>query len=576
VQAGVDEAIWRAEELLTRMRAGLVEASSDLVPWLGEPDEHEVRQAVQRIEEPLRRLVDELFWFDLASDPHGELLRKALTGMSAVDLEAYLATAVEIPAPPPQAASNGDGNGDGADAAGIAASGPGEGATTATAAALNQANLRLMLAGLALVDALPAEVNLPGAARTDAAVTAVALPWKRRDGSVTVEDVHALDLTAGRLAHRLDRCRALWSDALARWVRVLSHPAVAALVGARANRLEDDSVNEEDAEAVLAGDESRLTDLVAGEIKAQHLANRPERVQLLVEAAAASGLDPRRWIFALRTLRPLFRSEAAELEPLLGDPESPRLDDIRLYLDRVEALSQRWAAIDSQGFLGLAEVADEAVVHAVNRLTAHENYGIIRRLKELLQKCTVLASADSLRHRIAAAVARLEGLAKYACHFCRRNEMDLESSVVLEAKKETHRTYGFNSTTIHYLTTKDIVYRCRRCAELHDYLDSVATWTRGCLGIVLALLWLRILTQSPDAIFGVVVFGTLAAAVILWVVGEVARFMAKQIVTPWGDRHYGDIRGAAQYQRLRSEGFGITAQFGKNSFNTLLNKQQGK
>ena len=81
---GVDEAIWKAEEALTRLRAGLPAVEPDSLPWLPPPDEQETRQAVQRIEEPLRRLTDQLFWFDLTVGPDADRLW-ALPGRSRPD-----------------------------------------------------------------------------------------------------------------------------------------------------------------------------------------------------------------------------------------------------------------------------------------------------------------------------------------------------------------------------------------------------------------------------------------------------------------------------------------------------------
>ena len=69
---GVDEAIWRSEEALARSRAGLGLPDGEMIPWLVDPDEPEIRQAVQRIEEPLRRLTDQVFWFDPDHDSDGE------------------------------------------------------------------------------------------------------------------------------------------------------------------------------------------------------------------------------------------------------------------------------------------------------------------------------------------------------------------------------------------------------------------------------------------------------------------------------------------------------------------------
>ena len=91
IDVGVDQAIWKAEEVLTRLRAGLPAADADLLPWLPEPDETETRQAVQRVEEPLRRLTDQMFWFDPERDPDGDLLRQGLISLEPTPLNDYLA-----------------------------------------------------------------------------------------------------------------------------------------------------------------------------------------------------------------------------------------------------------------------------------------------------------------------------------------------------------------------------------------------------------------------------------------------------------------------------------------------------
>jgi hypothetical protein len=562
VSAEVDEVIWRSEELLTRMRAGIPDAAPDLIPWLARPDEHEVRQAVQRIEEPLRRLADELFWFDLTLDPHAELLKSALAGLSPSDVSAYLATGDALTTQEAPVAVDPEADPDAPPVEKPA------GSATDAAVELNQANFRLLLGALALVDALPE------AKRSGEEAPAV-LSWKRQGELEVIDDFHALDLSDGRFQARLEEAGKVWSDALKRWTMVLRSPGLMALVEERASRLGDDSVGPDDAETVISAAESRLTELVAGEIKGQLLAGRPDRVKLLVEAAASSGLESRRWIFALRSLRPLFRSEAAELEPLLGDADDTRLDDIGHYLHRLKALRDRWNQIDPTGLLGLTEAADEAVVVAFNRLSALENYGTIARLKALLDDASNLASADSIKHRISSAVARLDGLARYACHFCKTNEMDLDRSVVLKGKKESHRTYGFNSTTIHYILTRDIVQRCPRCAQLHEYLNSVALWTRICLGTVGVLLAIRIVVEHNDAIIGVAIFGSLALSILLWIVGSLARFIAKLVVTPKGENRYGDIHGAAQYKRLRSEKFGIEVDYASDSFQKAMKESGG-
>src|SRR5436305_10640530 len=119
VGAGVDDAIWKAEEALTLLRAGVADAEPDLLPWLPPPGEPEIRQAVQAAEEPLRRLLSRLSWFDFAGDPAADLLRKAVASLDLADATAY-----------------------------FLAQKPGreDGASAAMASELNRANLSLLLA----------------------------------------------------------------------------------------------------------------------------------------------------------------------------------------------------------------------------------------------------------------------------------------------------------------------------------------------------------------------------------------------------------------------------------------------
>ena len=165
---GVDQAIWQAEESLTLLRAGLPSPRPDLLPWLPEPDEPEIRQAVQRIEEPLQRLLDELFWFDLEHDPDGDLLRRALAELDPSALDEYLARGEPDGLPRvPVAAINHDGtieaSPDSAPATGTNTSPDRDAPVDAVAEPdtegvprlLNQANLRLLLAGLSIHDFLP-------------------------------------------------------------------------------------------------------------------------------------------------------------------------------------------------------------------------------------------------------------------------------------------------------------------------------------------------------------------------------------------------------------------------------------
>src|SRR5436305_4201943 len=82
VGAGVDEAIWKSEEALTLLRAGVADPDPELLPWLPPPGEPEIRQAVQAAEEPLRRLLARLSWFDFDNDPDAAPLWQALASLA--------------------------------------------------------------------------------------------------------------------------------------------------------------------------------------------------------------------------------------------------------------------------------------------------------------------------------------------------------------------------------------------------------------------------------------------------------------------------------------------------------------
>jgi hypothetical protein len=582
---GADQAIWKAEETLTRLRAGLPPADPDLLPWLPEPDETETRQAVQRIEEPLRRLTEQVFWFDLERDPDGDLLRRALATLGPALLNDYLARCPDDGLARPVTVrieraetiriglddvpeTNGEPHRDEpenvpeVDAAGVPR-------------LLNHANLRLLLAALSLQEAMPEGLEVAAQEGGDDRSPGP-IEWSRSGGLEISENPHQLDLTGGGQAARARRTVALWSDALARWLRLARAPGFLAFVRENIVRLDDEVVGEEDAEAIVNSASTRLTDLLVGEVKAQLLSGRMDRVRALLEVAEASDVEPRRWSMAFRPLRPLLRAEVAELEPLLSFGDDPRFDDIAMYLSRLGTLKRRWSAIDPSGHLGLAEIIDEAGVKVCESLVRLESYEAVDRLKALHSSTMNLASADSLKQRIATAVSRLDQFEHYACHFCRAREMERLRSVVLTGKRESHRTYGFNSTTIHYMLKANIVPRCVRCSNLHEYLWGVGVTTRTALGVgaaasIGALYWSKGLGADAEAFSYIVVAGIAAAAI--WVTGIVARWVVTLLATPGGERRYWKASSAKQYREMRSEGCTMTIDYRRNAFE-LFEKQQ--
>jgi hypothetical protein len=584
---GVDSAIWKAEEALTRLRAGLSLDEPDLLPWLPEPDEPEIRQAIQRIEEPLRRLADELAWFDPDADPDGDLLRRALVALDPTLVNDYLARCEDDGLPRPATSeqirdriladvsfsintTNGDAPADGkAPADGEApADLPPDPATGSVPRLLNHANLRLLLATLALYDALPDGLNLPGGSPgPDAKDPTIRRP--DASGPAAWENPHELDPTGGRRAARDRTTAALWRDAVARWLRLVQSPAFLASVRGRIARLGDEVVGDDDAEAIVNAASSRILDLLVGEVKAQFLAGRPDRVRALMDAAGSSERDPRRWAMAFRQLRPLFRTATDELEPLLPDADDPRYDDAALYLSRLRALLDRWRSLDPIGLLGLGEIGDEAVSRACGSLAKMENFQGVDRLKALYADAMGLASADSLKQRIAATVGRIDGLENYACHFCRSREMEPNRSIVITGKKESHRTYGFNSTTVHYTLNAALVPRCPRCSALHAYFWENGETLRAAMWVAAAgslgfMYWMQVFGRQAEPIVYLWVGG--AAALVIWLLGFPARWISAWLATPTGERRYWTAKTAKPYRDMSDNGSSMSIDYRRDAF----------
>ncbi len=586
---GVDQAIWKAEEVLTRIRAGLPSTDPDLLPWLPEPDEPETRQAVQRIEEPLSRLVDEMFWFDIEHDPDGALLVRALAALDPGLLNDYLARCTDdglVHRPTVSIAADGAINDETDQGAAINGDMTAETGTTPRAVAhvatasvarlINQANVRLLLAPFALHGTLPDGLYLASDQKETNDRAQGPLDWKWADGLETADNAHERRASGANHAGRSRRTVVLWSDALARWHRLTNSSEFIAFVHERIAQLDDEVFGEDDVEVIVNSASSRLTDLLVAEVKAQFLMGEMEGVRALLEVAEASEVPPRSWAVAFRPLRLLFRTEAVELEPLLPAAEDPRFADAALYLSRLETLKTRWAGLDPAGRLGLAEVGDEAVAKVCDCLAGLESYAVADRVKPLYAEAMGLAAADSLKQRIATAVTRLNGFEHYACHFCRSREMDLDRSIMATGKRESHRNYGYNSTTIHYMLKANIIPRCLRCSDLHEYLWNVTFTTRRALGVATAcvigfLIWLQPFGQDLDAIAYIVVAAAAVAVILL--AGMLARWTLTLLATPRGERRYWKASSAKQYQDMKSEGCDIKLDYRRNAF-PLYKKEQ--
>ncbi|WP_163995570.1 hypothetical protein [Pyxidicoccus caerfyrddinensis] len=548
VDVEASKALWRAEKLLTRARAGLPPAEASALPWLSGADELEVQQAAQKMEEPLRRLSEQLLWFDFGLDPRGEELKRALTGPDPVALAAYRSLRDEdlqalVPEVPDEGA---------ADMKAVT-----ERLVKLLAHRANQANLRLVLAFSAMYGLGPSSED--GGARAGGGPV---LSWEQREGLRVVVDPHALFGADGKGA----AWQAELTEALARWSALLQDSWFPTFLGYQITRLGDDLVSADDCEPLIAALRTRLADLVVGEMKQRLMGGFADEARALSRIASGSGLEPQVWTLAFRPLRSLFRAELAQLDTLVDESHPVHLNDVSLYLDRLDALNASWREIDSKQLLGLAVLIDEAVLRAFDRVrTLDFPLTGIGAVNAVLAEARRVANSESVKERIAAFRSRLEGRKDELCHYCRKREQDFEYAAMLSGRVETGRSHGFNSTTVHYRIRSLPILRCASCAKLHDYLASMGNWAVGAAAVTFALA-VVLFAGSGGLLWGVLLAG---------LVGLGFRMLLGTVVTPRREHSYSDYSGSKAHQLLSEEGYGqLQYDYSLHAWKVAAGRQQ--
>ncbi len=446
-----EDAVWSAEKILALRRAGLPPPAPDLLPWLPDADELDIQEAAQKIEEPLRRMVDQLLWFDLEGDPGGAALMHALITNDGAALSALLR--VEPPLTPDV-----------------------EVPLTTIASALNLANLALVTGFSALHGTGPfAEPS-----RGDVTLAAPNIPWslpapEAPDAPRTATDVHKL--VGSQSAAATYRWPNLLARAYRSWNALLRHPALHEYLRLQIDALGDELLRAEDEETIRNAVATLLADLVSAEIKRAMTNGQDQTVAELTRLAAASGFDPQVWSMAFRPLRPLFAAELRELDALI-ESSDVGLDSVMLYLGRLSALRKQWSELDAAGLIGLNSVADDALLKVFQVLSGSINPAIDSdRYADAIRRAAALAQSKSLEERINGLRTKFEQYRKVAfCAFCDKREQDSALAVVLTGQKITGVERHFNSTTTHYSLRAAPVGRCAPCADFHDLLRSSKRW----------------------------------------------------------------------------------------------------
>ena len=555
VDAAANEAVWKSEKILARRRAGLDDPDPEIVGWLPLPDEIDLREAAQRMEEPLRRLRDQLLWFDFAGDPRGGELRKALEGGDTRALVAYLAiNDKDIQDDEPPESEDGDTD---YEAKARKRQMP------LTAHRLNQANARLLLALSWLHETGP----LPLAGNPGAKRSTPKLSFKDEKGITAAKGVHALfpaDAPEGRQAAWQPMLR----DGLTRWGALLKNPWLSSYLESAITALDDDLVTSDDVEPLMNAVATAIADAVVGEMKLLMLAGGIDRVLELLGIATASGIDPTHWTVAFRPIRALFRAELDDLGALIDPTKPANLRELDLYLQRVAALGAMWATVQTDETFGLDQMIDGAVNQAIDRIRSIENASaVLDRIEEVLGEAAKMAKSPSTAERAKEMARNVASHREGLCNYCNKRSAKAASSCVLKGKKEISRERIFNGVRITYSTTVSLVSRCETCAELHGFFQQ----TRNVIIILACILvgvgW--IMFQSTDG--GLIFVGLLLAAAGAFISFSTLTWR----LTPKGETSYSSYRQSEGYRRLADQGYGIESYDYTRDAGARLMKERG-
>lgn len=531
VDATTNDASMQSERILTLARAEISPDEPDPLPWLSPTGIYEIQPATQKIEEPLVRLTEQLLWFDAVHDKSATSIESVLANPRGEFLQKYIAEKHTLPD--------------------LSAENTEEPDVGAVANAINQANLRLLLAS-----AILNEVLIYNPSGSDELKKINKTDWKTISGFKAIAEAHTIVMEAADKNSTAITVGHHWKEALKRWNRILNHPWFSLYVGYCIENLEDDFVSTEDTETIEKSIRTRLANLAVAETRFLLLEGRYALATEIISALSQSGFDKRLLAPSLRPIYFLFQAEIAELESLLENTVQGDFNHIASYLKRLEVIKNRWSAIDASRIIGLSQLLDEAIEQAYLQLRTKAEAS--PQLESLLEKTVNLASAKSLKERINSFRNELEEAKKRLCHFCNETP-DYDKSVVIEGRVVTGVDHNFSETVTHYMIRYEIILRCARCARFHDFVRRAGT-------LVFVAILPLILTVFGSFIFGFI--GCLIPIIFIgggfvltfigncfrWFINAIRRTVA-WFITPPECRCYGDYKNTEAYNSMTYENY---------------------
>jgi hypothetical protein len=458
VTATSKQSLWQAEKVLALARLNLPPQEPDPLPWLPGNNEMEIRQAVQKMEEPLQRIADQLLWFDFTLDPQSGLLQEGLMQVDKQKLWDYLL--MKKPELSLELISSDEIETDTA--------------LKIFAHCINKANLCLILALSEFHGIGPKMTDEEIATEVESSISKDS--WRRGKDFYFLLNPHELIGCEKNTILRTSIWKVLWTDALNNWYKILTNPHFSTYLKHLLSKLGDEMLDEGAIETISHAVPARLADILVGEIKNTINRGTVELVSDMIDIAASAQFDKRFWNDSFNTLHYFFQLELYEINCLIEDDSAVSKENIWHFFKRVEEVKLKWKGIDPHGALGLLKLVDDSVLMGLEAIALLDYYGDkLKDVENLLKKAVEIAPSNSVQERINSYRSQINQWHQYStCHFCEKRKSDPEYTIVVKGKKETHREYGFNSTKIYYNIKSVIVLRCENCAHLHRFIKNTS------------------------------------------------------------------------------------------------------
>jgi hypothetical protein len=455
VDATSKQVLWQAEKVLSLVRLKLTPQETDLIPWLTGNTEIEIKQAVQKLEEPLQRIVEQLLWFDISLDPKGNLLQEGFmqgdtrklwdySQMKEPELSLELISSDEVETDTIQ---------------------------KIFAHCINKANIYLILAlsefhsiGPQMIDeAIPTKVESSISKSTT---------WGKGKKFSFLMNPHELVKSGGDIVLRISYWKELWTDALNNWYKILTNPHFSSYLKHIFNKLGDEMLDEGAIETIRQAIPQRLTDILVGEIKNALGKGAVKRVSILADIVEKYHLSKSVWDDAFDTLRFFFQTDLSDSNSLIENNSILAIEDIEHYFKRIGQLKQKWEVIDPNNKIGLLNLIDDALIKGLEAVNSLDYYSYNKEIVERsLAKIGEIAYSKSVIEKINIYRIQILELHQYAhCYFCgERNNNPNYPLVVLVKKKRERNLYATS-----YSIKSIIIPRCENCTNFHQFIEDAS------------------------------------------------------------------------------------------------------